>query len=73
MNIQLCKCGNDIHPVRIKLSYRTCVKCSTTEPYGAVPITNHKTGNSFQFLPKSQADSINKAARRKGYGTCLGR
>ena len=31
----------------------------------------HKTGNEFQFLPKSQADAINKMGERKGYGTCL--
>jgi len=67
----ICKCGDAIHPVRIKLNYPTCVKCSTTEPYGAVQIVNHKTGNEYQFLPKSQADAINKMGERKGYGTCL--
>jgi hypothetical protein len=36
-----------------------------------VQIVNHKTGNEVQFLPKSQADAINKMAKRKGYGTCL--
>jgi len=67
----ICTCGNKIHPVRIKYNYRTCVDCSNTEAYGAVQIVNHKTGNEVQFLPKSQADAINKMAKRKGYGTCL--
>ncbi len=67
----ICKCGNAIHPVRIKLNYKTCVQCSTTEAYGCAPIINHKTGNSIQIMSKSQAEAIRKASRRKGYGTCL--
>ncbi len=69
--MKICRCGNAIHPVRIKYSYSTCVDCSRTEKYGAVQIVNHKTGNEVQFLPKSLADEINKSAKRKGYGTCL--
>jgi hypothetical protein len=67
----ICRCGNAIHPVRIKLNYSTCVKCSTTEAYGCAPIINHKTGNSIQIMSQSQAAAIRKASRRKGYGTCL--
>jgi hypothetical protein len=68
---KICRCGNAIHPVRIKYNYNTCVSCSNTESYGCVPITNHKTGNSIQIMSKSQAEVIRKSSMRKGYGTCL--
>ena len=77
MNIQkttttMCKCGTqELHPVRIKYGYDTCVSCSTAEKYGCVDIINHKTGNNIQIMSQSQAAVINKSARRKGYGTCL--
>ena len=63
MNNKICKCGNDIHPVRIKYGYNNCVACSTVEKYGCAPVINHKTGNS--------AERIAKLTRRKGYGTML--
>jgi hypothetical protein len=67
-----CKCGtNDLHPIRVKYGYTTCVQCSTTERYGCAPITNHKTGNTIQVMSQSQAAAIAKSSRRKGYGTCL--
>ena len=69
---KLCKCGvRELHPVRIKYGYNTCVSCSETEAYGCVAITNHKTGNNIQIMSQRQAAIINKSARRKGYGTCL--
>jgi len=43
-----CKCGNELHPVRIKYGYNTCVSCSNVERYGCAPVINHKTGNSIQ-------------------------
>jgi hypothetical protein len=66
-----CRCGSSIHPIRIKLNYSTCVKCSNIEAYGCAPITNHKTGNTIQIMSQSQAKAIRKASARKGYGTCL--
>lgn len=66
-----CKCGDTVHPVRVKFGYTNCVACSTTERYGCAPITNHKTGNTIQIMSQAQADAIAKASRRKGYGTCL--
>ncbi len=66
-----CKCGNEVHKVRIKFGYNNCVSCSNTERYGCAPITNHKTGNTIQVMSQSQAKAIAKASRRKGYGTCL--
>ena len=66
-----CKCGNNIPKGRVDLGYKVCVNCSDVEAYGCVPVTNHKTGNAIHVLPQSQAAIINKAFRRKGYGTCL--
>ena len=66
-----CKCSNIIPQGRIDLGYKVCVDCSNVEAYGCVPVTNHKTGNAIQVMPQSQAAVINKAFRRKGYGTCL--
>ena len=67
-----CKCGNMIPEGRINLGYSTCVKCSTMEMYGCVGISNHKTGNTIQILPKKIADSINRLSSRKGYGVMSG-
>jgi len=66
-----CKCGNEIHPVRIKYGYNNCVACSTVEKYGCAPIINHKTGNSIQVLSRADAERIAKLTKRKGYGTML--
>ena len=66
-----CKCGNEVHPVRVKYGYNTCFTCSNIERYGCAPITNHKTGNTIQIMSQSQAAAIAKSSRRKGYGTCL--
>jgi hypothetical protein len=66
-----CKCGTEIHPIRVKFGYNNCVTCSTTERYGCAPITNHKTGNEIQIMSQAQAAAIAKSSRRKGYGTCL--
>ena len=66
-----CKCGNEIHPVRIKYGYNNCVACSTVEKYGCAPVINHKTGNSIQVLSRADAERIAKLTRRKGYGTML--
>tara|TARA_R100001594_G_scaffold2649_1_gene10457 strand:- start:438 stop:773 length:336 start_codon:yes stop_codon:yes gene_type:complete len=71
MNNQICKCGEELHPVRIKYGYNTCVPCSTVERYGCAPVINHKTGNSIQVLSRADAKRIAKLTRRKGYGTML--
>jgi hypothetical protein len=69
--MSICKCGSSIPKGRTDLGYKVCVNCSDVEVYGCVPVTNHKTGNAIHVLPRSQAAVINKAFRRKGYGTCL--
>ena len=44
-----CKCGDTIHPIRVKYGYNNCVSCSTTQRVACAPITNHKTGNTIQI------------------------
>lgn len=51
---------------------KKCVQCSDEEKVGCVDITYHKTGNTIQIMPKSQAEKINKAAKRNGFGTLAG-
>ena len=66
------KCKNIIPEGRVKLGYKVCVNCSTTERYGCAPVINHKTGNSIQIMSSSDAARIARLTRRKGYGTTLG-
>ncbi len=67
-----CKsCNTKLPAARVKLNYSTCVECSSVEAYGFVNVIVHKTGNSVQPLPKSQADAINKIGDRKRFGTIL--
>ncbi len=67
-----CKCNSIIPQGRVNLGYKTCVNCSTTERYGCIPITYHKTGNTIQIMSQSDAAHIARATRRRGYGTMLG-
>ena len=66
-----CKCNSIIPQGRVNLGYKTCVNCSTTERYGCIPITYHKTGNTIQIMSQSDAAHIARATRRRGYGTML--
>jgi len=66
-----CKCGCEVHPVRVQYGYKTCVSCSSTKKVSCAPITNHKTGNTIQIVSQEVAEAIAKSSRRKGYGTCL--
>ena len=66
------KCNNIIPQGRVNLGYKVCVNCSTTEQYGCIPITYHKTGNTIQIMSQSDAAHIAKSTRRRGYGTMLG-
>ncbi len=60
-----CTCGNLIPEIRIKLNYKTCVKCSTTQMYSYVPIINGKTGNTIQVVSQEQAQVVKKSLRRR--------
>lgn len=65
------KCGEALPHKRAQLGYTDCIKCSNVEPYGSVNIINHKTGNTVQPMPLSQARAINKIGDRKRFGTVL--
>lgn len=65
------KCQNPIPEKRSNLGFTVCVNCSDVDSYGCVNIINHKTGNTVQALPKSQAAAINKIGDRKRFGTVL--
>jgi len=64
-------CGVQIPHKRVELGFKDCVECSSVETYGFVNIINHKTGNTVQPMPKTQADAINKIGERKRFGTVL--
>jgi hypothetical protein len=64
-------CSSSIPERRSQLGFNTCVNCSNVETYGFVNIINHKTGNTVQPLPRSQANAINKIGDRKRFGTVL--
>ena len=66
-----CRCGEVVHPIRVKYNYKTCVTCSSVARVASAPITNHKTGNTIQIVSQEVADALYKAGSRKGYGTCL--
>jgi hypothetical protein len=70
-NMNCIKCNATMPFGRVKLGYKVCVNCSTTEQYGCAPLINHKTGNSIQIMSSSDAARIAKLTRRKGYGTML--
>jgi len=69
--MKYCKCGEVVHPIRVKYNYNTCVSCSSVARVASAPITNHKTGNTIQIVSQEVADALYKAGQRKGYGTCL--
>lgn len=65
------KCKSKIPEQRIKIlpNTKVCTDCSDVEAVGAVDIVYHKTGNTIQIMDKKSADSINKSARRSGFGS----
>ena len=65
------KCKNRIPDQRLKIlpNTKVCTECSDVEAVAAVDIVYHKTGNTIQIMDKESADSINKAARRSGFGS----
>ena len=70
--MKVCKnCDTAMPAKRVELGYSVCVNCSDVETYGFVNIINHKTGNTVQPLPRSQAQAINKIGDRKRFGTVL--
>lgn len=60
-----CRCGSQMHPVRIELGYTKCVKCSTMKTYSYIPIIEHKTGNTIQIVSQELSAAVHKSWRRK--------
>lgn len=68
-----CKnCNKDIPEKRFKLGFKKCVDCSDTEKYGVVDVVYHKTGNTVEITDAKSAETINKMAKRSGYGVMRG-
>ena len=68
-----CKCGEELPPIRVKLNYKTCVKCSTESKWTVVPVIYHKTGNTTEVIkdPVVAADFLFMSSR-KGFGVMRG-
>ena len=68
----ICKCGSDIHPIRIKFGYKTCINCSSVEKKAAIQVVNHKTGNEIQIVDQKTAEEFNFLANRTSFGVSNG-
>mgnify|MGYP004415117831 CR=1 FL=1 len=60
-----CKCNTIIPDGRIKLGYRTCVNCSTTQQYSYVPIIANKQVLEVQIVSQELSEAVHKSWRRK--------
>ena len=60
-----CRCGDIIHPVRIKLGYNSCVECSNTKKVSYIPIIANKQVLEVQIVSQEVSASVHKAWRRK--------
>ena len=60
-----CKCGKEVHKVRLGLGYKTCVNCSQVKTYSYIPIIEHKTGNTIQIVSQELSAIVHKSWRRK--------
>lgn len=73
--MKYCKCGNVIHPLRLKIlpSTKTCVDCSKTDKVSGIQVWTHKTGSITQITNAAVAEEIRKMGQREGYGSNLGK
>ena len=60
-----CKCGNEVHPVRIEIGYKNCVQCSDTQSYSYVPIIANKQVLEVQIVDQATSANVHRAWRRK--------
>lgn len=68
-----CKCGNIIPKARVKLGYKSCVKCSEEEKWSCNPLTFHKTGNTIEIIKDRElAMEVAAKASRPNYGVMKG-
>ena len=69
------KCGEEIHPKRIKALPKTkvCVKCSDVKRVaGAVIISGKNTYSELQIISQEDANEFYKKQNRKGSGASVG-
>lgn len=63
-----CSCGAPISLGRRKYASHpnTCLNCDPTDRLAAVPIINHKTGNTIEITSQDNARRFNKLQNRIG-------
>jgi|TARA_R100000005_G_C4987607_1_gene195549 uncharacterized protein (UPF0212 family) len=60
-----CKCGKQVHPVRIELGYKSCVNCSSTQKVSYVPIIANKQVLEVQVVSQELSALVHRSWRRK--------
>ncbi len=60
-----CKCGKQVHPVRIELGYKSCVNCSSTKKVSYVPIIANKQVLEVQVVSQELSALVHRSWRRK--------
>jgi uncharacterized protein (UPF0212 family) len=60
-----CKCGKQVHPVRIELGYKSCVSCSSTQKVSYVPIIANKQVLEVQVVSQELSALVHRSWRRK--------
>ena len=63
--MKYCKCGNEVHPVRIEMGYKNCVQCSDTQLYSYVPIIANKQVLEVQIVDQATSANVHRVWRRK--------
>ena len=63
--MKYCKCGNEVHPVRIEMGYKKCVQCSDTQLYSYVSIIANKQVLEVQIVDQATSANVHRAWRRK--------
>jgi|TARA_R110000782_G_scaffold26113_1_gene67255 hypothetical protein len=63
--IKHCRCGDTIHPVRIKLGYNSCVDCSLVKKVSYIPIIANKQVLEVQIVSQELSAQVHRAWRRK--------
>lgn len=67
------KCNEPIHPERLKLGYKTCVKCSTEKRYGYVHVFEGKTADKIQVIKDPKlAERLTWMQKRRNFGVANG-
>ena len=65
MKHKYCKCGNELHQVRINLGYNKCVQCSDIQQVSYIPIIANKQILEVQIVSQELSKQVHKSWRRK--------